>query len=88
MRRARVKDICLLEGGIFECVSVPLLPTTHLRATHPLSLIYIDDTAGYIYSQIIFYEALQKGRRKNEVEAETLTHQDWRAQQKLKNDRD
>lgn len=44
---ARVKNTHLcLDGGI--CVSAPARLITHLREIHPISLISIDDTAGYI----------------------------------------
>lgn len=88
MRSVRVKNIpSLLEGGICECVPL-LLACTHARATHnalrrnssnkpPSPLIILLN----IYSQIIFYEALQIWRREDEGVRETesvLMQRDWR----------
>lgn len=50
--RAAYVNVCL-----FLCVRTPVLPITHLRETHPISLISIDDTAGYIQSDNLLWSA-------------------------------
>lgn len=77
-RTAWVKNIHLHWRAACECLT---MCTIQLKETHPISLISVDDCSEhtFIYSQIIFYEALQMWRREDKAKAEAALKQ-WDCQ--------